>query len=246
MLLQNAQAEFVEALLGNDFTSGPVIPLQHLALHRNNMLASLSDALQSTYPLVFALLGESFFNMATREYIRQYPSRSGNLNEYGEYFSTFLAGYKPIRDLIYLAEVAEFEWICHTLYTAPNHPPYAAHALTHFAPEQYEQLHFILNPAARLQQFHFPILDIVDLCKANSQQNINMNKGGVDLLLIRRDLDISLIALERDDYLFLEALSADLTLNDALHAAFSSNENYPLAEKLPEFIQNKILVDAYI
>src|SRR3990167_10192357 len=107
----------------------------NLAIYRNNIFATLMHTLKATYPLTLVLLGKDFFAMAAREYIRQYPSRSGNLHDYGEYFGNFLATYQPVHELIYLAEVAEFEWAFHTIYHAPNHPPFAAHSLTSFQPE---------------------------------------------------------------------------------------------------------------
>lgn len=246
MSLQNAQAEMVEALLANGMASEIFTPASHISIYRNNMVSNLLNALKDTYPLVFALLGEPFFLMAAKEYLRQYPSRSGDLNEYGEYFSDFLAGYQPIHDLIYLAEVAEFEWICHSLYTAVNHPPFATHALNAYSEDQYAKLHFTLNPASNLHRFHYPIMQIVDLCKTNPNQTINLHSGGVNLLILRRHLDLALIPLNTADFLFLEALQQNHSLSEALEIVEHLEPNYPLAEKLPWFFENLILVDCYV
>ena len=246
MSLQNVQAEFLESLLDRDYQTDLVTPTSHLAIYRNNINASLVNTLKNTYPLILALLGEDFFMMAAKEYIRQYPSRSGNLHDYGQYLSFFLECYQPVHDLMYLTEVAEFEWACHITYLAADHPPFAQQSLSAFTPEQYEQLHFILNPASSLKRFHYPILDMVDLCKTNQQNTIDLHSGGVNLLMIRRELDLSLIALAKADFVFLEALQNNRTLIDALHAAQHVDANYQLDVKLPAFIQDKILVDCYL
>lgn len=246
MSLQNTQAEFVEALLFNDDKTALVVPASHLAIYRNNIAVSLLSALKNAYPLVLALLGEEFFVMTAKEYLRQYPSRSGNLHDYGEYFSTFLASFQPVHDLIYLAEVADFEWACHIVYLAANHPPFAQQSLSAFTPEQHQQLRFLLHPACWLRKYHFPILDIIDLCKTNQTESINLHNDGVNLLIIRRELDLALLPLDDADFHFLDTLNRNLTLTEALHAAQQINADYPLEEKLPYFIQDKILVDCYL
>lgn len=104
MSLPNVQAEFVEALLSKDSQSDLVEPAGNLAIYRNNMYSCLIDTMQNTYPLIQSLLGNDFFKMTAKEYIGQYPSRSGNLYDYGEYFADFLAEYQPVHHLIYLTD----------------------------------------------------------------------------------------------------------------------------------------------
>lgn len=246
MNLQNAQADFIDALFGTDEQATMLTPAKHISIYRNNVFASLLNALKLTYPLILALVGKDFFEMTAREYMRQYPSRSGNLEDYGEYFSDFIAHYPPVHELMYLAEVAEFEWASHSIYLAPNHPPFAAHTLASFAPEQHADLHFILNPASWLHKFHFPILHIVDLCNMQREEDIDLHKGGINLLMIRRELEISLVSLSPADFQFLQALNHHSTLSAALQQAEKIEPNYPLDEKLPQFIQDKIIVDCYL
>lgn len=246
MSLPNVQADFVEAIFSKDGQTDLFEPGKHISIYRNNIYANLVEALANTYSLIEALLGHDFFQMTAKEYIRQYPSRSGNLHDYGEYFGDFLAEYQPVHDLIYLAEVAEFEWACHTVYLSADHPPFVAQALENFTAEQHERLRFILHPASWLRKFHFPILKIVDLCLTNPQEHIDLNLGGVNLLIIRRELDLSLLALPAEDFLFLQALNNNQTLVEALQAAQQVDPMYKLEQKLPAFIQNKVIVDCYL
>lgn len=246
MSLPNVQAEIAEALIARDIPTDLVTPESHLDIYRNNMYASLIDTLQSAYPLIQALLGDDFFKMTAREYIRQYPSRSSNLHDYGAYFGDFLAEYPPAHHLIYLAEVAEFEWACHKIYLAADAPQFDVQALQTFTPEQYEQLRFSLHPAACLRKFHFPILQILDLCLTNPDEPVDLQNEGINLLIIRKEFDIALIPLTDEDFVFLESLQNNDTLSDAYHHAQLVNPSYHLEEKLPEFIQNKVLVDCYL
>lgn len=247
MLLQNVQADFVEALLSKD--SQPdlqVAPANHLAIYRNNIFSCLIETLQNTYPLIQTLLGVDFFQMTAKEYIRQYPSRSGNLHDYGEYFADFLSEYAPVHHLIYLTEVAEFEWACHRIYVAPDHPAFDLERLKQFTLPQYEQIRFVLNPASYLRKFHFPILKILELCVSDPEATVELNSDTTNLLIIRRELDISLASLPPEDFIFLEALSNHHTLQEALHLTQLSYPSYNLEDKLPGFVSEKIIVDCYL
>lgn len=121
MSLQNLQAELAEAILANDPATTIVLPVEHLRIYQNNIESNLVKTLKNTYPLITKLLGDDFFQTTACHYIAYYPSRSGNLHDYGEYFSDFLAEHPPVKHLCYLAEVALFEWSCHTLFVAADH-----------------------------------------------------------------------------------------------------------------------------
>lgn len=243
MSLQNKQADFVEALLTKDTTLDCIRPSSHILIHLNNIQTNLTEALKNTYPLLLKLLGEEFFKVAAQEYMYRYPSRSSNLHDYGRYFGDFLSQYDPVNELIYLSEVAEFEWACHILYVAADHPPFKTQSLEKFTPEQHGHIHFLLHPASWIHRFQFPILDIVDLCKEDPEGTVDLDKGGINLLVLRKELDLTLTPLNQADFFFLEALNQDSSLNDALHLAKSVDPEYGLAEKLPAFIQKGIIVD---
>jgi len=243
MSLQNTLYEFAEMILSDNYSSDLIKPSRHLIIHKNNITAALVKALQETYPMVFKLIGEECFRMTAENYILQYPSTSSNMHDYGEYFSDFLAEYPPVHDLIYLPEVAEFEWICHALYFAAEQIPLDIQRLQSIPAGQLEKLHFALHPASRVIKFHYPILHIVDLCDGKTSESINLAEGGVNLLIIRRDLDIILVTLTSADYVFLNTLQDNHSLSIALKAAQRIEPEFNLQEKLLGWIKDKTLVD---
>ncbi len=243
MSLQNVQAEIAELLLYQHFETLTVSPAENLAIYSNNIQSSLINTLKNTYPLIVKLVGEDFFKVTAREYIEQHPSRSSNMHDYGEYFSRFLAHYPPVKNLIYLVEVAEFEWICHSLYFAADHNGFDRARLRNISSEQYENLHFMLHPASCVMKFHYPILDIIDLCKHNPDTQIDINAGGLNMLIIRRNLELMLVPLENADFAFLHTLQQNYTLSEALTAAQHHQPNFDLNTKLSSWIEDKTLVD---
>ncbi len=246
MSLQNLQLEFIEALFNEQTsTTLAVQPKNNLNIYRNNIQSTLIETLQEIYPLIVKLVGQDFFRLTAQEYIKRYPSRSGDLHEYGAYFSDFLAEFEPLHDLIYLVEVAQFEWICHTLYSAPDHPDFDRKKLADISPDNYDQLHFSVNPASQLRRFYYPILRIVDLCKKDAAQTLDVDAGGANLLIIRSQTDLSLIPLTHAEFTFLDMLSEGKSVSESLNTACLLDNTFNLEKKLPEWIQDKIIIDCY-
>ena len=89
---------------------GPIAAHEALAVHRNTAFHGLINALRLSYPTVDALVGEDFFDQAARDFVQTAPPTSAWLTGYGQHFAAFLAGYDPVRELPYLADVARFDF----------------------------------------------------------------------------------------------------------------------------------------
>ncbi len=246
MTLQNLQAEFAESLFLDEPRCDGVRPQGNLQIYQNNLFSNVTRALRTTYPLIVKLVGDEFFPLAARAYCKQYPSRSHNLDDYGAYFGSFLAEFEPTRSLIYLPEVAEFEWACHEASFAVEHAPLAIEALQKVTPDLYEHLHFILHPMIRVMKCDFPLLRIIELCKGEINEEINLESGGVNLLISRKDNSLSLIQLSDADCQFLTLISENNSLKDALEATLALDSEFRLEEKLPLWVQQGVIVDFYL
>lgn len=243
MLLQNVQDELAEILLTEDGYSDLVLPAENIIIYRNNMITSLMKTLTHVYEMIIKLVGNDFFEVLAREYINRYPSTSGNLHDYGEYFGDFLAEYPPVKNLPYLAEMANLEWVSHLLQFASDADALQIKSLETIPPEQFHQLYFILHPASRLMKFQYPILRILDLCTGEIDEEINMHEGGLNLLVIRPEAEIMLVRLSDAEFAFLSAISRNESLGAALDDAMQIDASFKLDECLPKWIQNKTIVD---
>ncbi len=85
-------------------------PVHRFNVHRNNVMLSLIEALQDTFPVVTSLVGSEFFNYMARCFIQKNPPQSPILVEYGHQFPGFIKHFKAAETLPYLAEVAQLEW----------------------------------------------------------------------------------------------------------------------------------------
>lgn len=239
MQLQDLQAEFKDALFSEDNELECVIPSSHLQIYKDNIIVILAQSLKSYYPLIYKLIGDNAFNHLAREYIKHYPSRSSNLHDYGEYLSDFIQSLPYLDNYPYLPEVAKFEWACHTIYFAADAEQF------HLDHNNYLEMYGTLHPASRLISFNYPILDIIDLCQGQTEDNIDIHKGGVNLLIIRRDLDIKLAPLSQADHVFLTNIQANNTFEHAKAEAQVIDSNYDLNKKLTAFLENKTIIDIF-
>jgi len=96
---------------------------QRFAVHRNNTMVSLVDALQSSFPVVAELVGETFFRAMAAVYVRQSPPTGPVLWRYGQDFDRFIAQFEPARSLPYLPSVAQVEAACALSLHAADHVP---------------------------------------------------------------------------------------------------------------------------
>lgn len=246
MLLQNLQAEFIESMF-SDIKNGDILnDPEHSVIYANNVISSLTRALENTYPMINKIIGDHFFQNAAKEYILRYPSTSSNLNEYGEYFSDFLKFFEPATEFDYLPEVALFEWTTHEIQTAGDADDFSLKDLEQYTPEEYPNLHFTLNPASRVLHFDYPILDIIELCENPDSGPINLESGGIDLLILRHGGKFRLIPLTPGEYTFLLALSFNQSLSVALDATLSANNEFLLEESLPKWIGSGVITGFYL
>ncbi len=246
MQLLNLQSEFSERLLNQLPADGLVSPAENWFIHQQNRFTQLTHVLQSTYPLVAQLVGKDFFKLCAKEYIKQYPARNGNVHEYGEYLGGFLSEFPPVKELIYLAEVAEFEWACHLARIAADTKSIDWKMLNALIPEQYEKLYLVMHPSSQLMKFYYPILTIIEACKNNMIEQIDVNAGGSYLLIIRRELEICLAPLSLADFTILKAMQDGKSLADALKTTLAIDEKFDLEEKLAIWIKNQTLVEYFL
>ena len=245
MTLQQCQLEFADALTNDTPFTEWVVEDANLTLYRNNTRSSLLHTLTATYPLLIKLLGEDYFNYAAQTYVEHYPSRSSNLHDYGRYFGHFLKTFAPITEFPYLPTMTEFEWICHRLHFASDAQALDMRLLADITPTDYDRLYFELHPASHLLASDYPIMDIVSFCQKEPDAPLNLAKGPHYLHIIRRHLEIILVPLTHCDFVFLQTLQDGLPVKTALNTALMINPSFNLAVRLPSWVQNKTIVDAY-
>lgn len=151
-----AQHDFAAALLDPERIAphglrvrAGVDPQRRFAIHRNNAIVAIVDALASAFPVTRALVGVEFFRAMTRERVRIDPPRSPILTDYGDGFADFIAAFAPAAEVLYLADIARLECLRALSFHAADALPLTMadyHALA-VDPGRLAATRLILHPA---------------------------------------------------------------------------------------------------
>lgn len=79
--------------------------LARLNIYRNNVLGNFEAVLSSIFPVTKEILGAEKFAKLVQKYCQRFPSKSGNLNDFGQDFPKFLSRHQPV----YLKDLARLE-----------------------------------------------------------------------------------------------------------------------------------------
>jgi hypothetical protein len=183
-VLPPGQGAFAAALLDPDLPCPPGLrawngsePARRFAVHRNNVVASLVDALADTFPVVQRLVGREFFRAMAALFVRRHPPDSPLLHRYGGGLPDFIAAFAAARALPYLADVARLEFArvqaCHAADAAPLAPAATTSALS--CGERAGELRLRLHPSLRCLASPFAI---VSLWAAHQQED---EPGAIDV-----------------------------------------------------------------
>lgn len=253
--LHELQKQFSENLFNEDATdvlaelyAGDFEASQRIQIYRNNVFTAFTDALRAVYPVVERLVGDGFFLYATNQYIKEYPSTDGNLHDYGQSFPAFLEAFPPAQSLGYLPDTARLEWYCHEVYHELEGSPLDLQALSRVASNLYGSLRFEINPACRLLQSAYPILDIwrVNQDGYEGDQRVDINSGGTNLLVTRDEKgEVELHSISTGDYSMLLQISKQKTLDDCLNASLSVDAEFKFDEFLLKYVQHKVLINFF-
>ncbi len=78
-------------------------------IYRNNVVASLVDALADSFRVTQAIVGRDFFRAMAGEFVRAHPPRTPCVIDYGNRLPEFIDGFEPAGGLSYLGDVARLE-----------------------------------------------------------------------------------------------------------------------------------------
>ncbi len=219
--LRDTQQGFVAALLSGAPGRGTpgiradgISPAQRLGFYRANVFGNYLDALRATYCAVERLIGSGCFAYYARRFVREMPSRSGDLNRYGGEFPEFLAGSPIAAELPYLPDVARLEWLLDEVFFEADSPAVDLQRLSQVPAEQYAGLRWRLHPARRLLTSPYPVRRIWQLSRYDDDSPVALNDA--DALLVRRDgLDSAVEAISVAEFALLAALRDGASLEQA-------------------------------
>ena len=233
------EGEFARAVLDADASVPPPLvrkaagaPSRRFDVYRNNVYASLIDALAARFPVALRLVGEDFFRAMARVYVQQELPRSAVLLRYGEGFADFIAQFPPARAVPYLTDVVRLEWARHAAYHAADAVPLSLDALTEAAGEA-ETARFTLHPSLHIVRSAYPVITIWQLAmREGENEPARLPADGKDALVVRPRLDVEVRRLPAGGAVFVLALKGGATLGEAGASALAEAPQFGLKANL--------------
>jgi hypothetical protein len=199
-------------------------------VYRNNVAVSLTEALESAFPVVFKLLGERNFRILAGVFLRQHPPSSPLMMHYGQEMPDFLAAFEPTAKLGYLPDVARLELAMRESYHAADAAPLASESLESVLPETLMESSVGVAPSLRLIRSRWPIHAIWRFNTETDAPKPAMRPE--DVLIMRAELDPEPHLLPSGGGALLAALIQNQTLSVALDAATAEAPGFDLSAVL--------------
>ena len=237
--LLNPEAPVPAGVVGPEGRPAP----KRFAVYRNNVTASLIDALATAFPVVEKIVGPEFFAAMAAEFVRAHPPSSPLLMFYGEAFPGFLKSFEPVRHLAYLPDVAALEQARRLAYHARDVEPLGPEFLAAVPQQTLGTLRLALHPAVHILRSSHPVLSIWEWNQvANPEQPAKLPDGGEDVLVTRPELEVELIRLPVGGAQFLRALRRGATLGEAAQEDATA-EGFDLTENITGVLESRIATD---
>jgi hypothetical protein len=250
--LRELQERFYAAMTSSDVSAlaRSVLPNEigaraRIEVYRNNAREGFRKALLADYPVIGELVGAECFRGLAHAYMREHPSRSGDLQSFGREFATFLARRYGGGEFDYLADIARLEWACQEALVAAEVDAIGIERLARLAPDRLEHVSLRLHPAARLVRSPYPILRIWQQHQsgADRQTRIDLASGGEAVLVGRLQDEVELHRLPAAEWTFLAALNRGAALGDAVDAALAEDDAFDLERALARAFTLELVVD---
>jgi hypothetical protein len=247
----SGQQQFFEALLDPErshpdglTTWNSSDPAVRFAVYRNNVVASLIDALADTFPVTQELVGEAFFRAMARLYVNLEPPRSRVLAFYGESSPLFIERFPPAASVPYLADIARLEMARVHAYHAADATVITDDAImqaiadTNGLPDLLVGLH----PSAALLRSRYAVGSLWAAHQGIADISTVDPTVAESVLIIRSGLDVSVIRLDEETSVFIDQLLQGTRLGAAIAHVTEIHPDFDVADPLALLIHHHAII----
>ncbi|HWU43827.1 MAG TPA: DNA-binding domain-containing protein [Bdellovibrio sp.] len=189
-------------------------------VYHNGYLVRLTEALGETFEAVHWVLGDHLFQDVCHRYIESQPSVSYNLSDYGFSFPDFLKADASTRGILFLYDLARFEWLFKEIYHAPTPDPLPVERIQELLHSEDFKVSFI--EAMNLFESPYAVYDIWNNRKEASYQFEDINwEHPENLLIYKKEAKIFVRRIDAVELHVLEELQDGTPVTAAL-ADYSS------------------------
>lgn len=216
---------------------------RRLAVYRNNVRHALSSVLEAAFPVVRQLVGVECFTATALAFAARHPPRRPVLYEYGGHLPGFLAGFQPLAELPWLADVARLEWARNEALFAVEREPLTPAQLAAAPPAGLGELYLRPHPSARLLESLWPIHAIWDAHQPAGEPLEAVDLSRAESVLVWRQKGAVRQRLSAvGEFALLAAFAENRPLAEAVAIAAGRDSMFDCAVALARFLNDELLV----
>ncbi len=127
----------------------PLSTRDRLGIYRNAYQVRLIEALDDTFPVLHAVLGDEMFDALGRDFVAAQPSVHRSIRWYGGELAKFLGETAPYAGQPILAELALLEWTLAEVFDSADARPLPRSELSAVDASLWSDLRFEFHPSLR-------------------------------------------------------------------------------------------------
>lgn len=248
------QADFAAALLDPERPCPPNLvawngsdPSARFAVHRNNVVFSLIEALADTFPVAQRVVGVESFRRMAAMYVRRHPPRSCVLAQYGEDFPDFIVDFvthfAPARELPYLADLCRIEVARVRAYHAADIDPVGPNAVNAALAcgEGIADITLSLHPSLSIVASDYAVASLWAAHQTDTDADAMSWDRPESALILRDGLDVLVRSVSLGSARFLQALQQGLPFGHAAAVAAHDDAAFGLSTTLAMLIRHGVL-----
>ena len=209
-------------------------------VYRNNVAVSLTEALETAFPVIKRLLGETNFRTLAGVFLREHPPSSPLMMFYGEAMPDFLKWFPPTSKMGYLPDVARLELALRESYHAADSVGIDRSALEAMPTDALMAGGLRLAPSLRLVRSNWPIHAIWRFNTEPDSPKPTMESQ--DVVVLRFGLDPSPHLLPAGGGHFIAGLQSGQTFGQALEVTTAAEPNFDIAATLALLIGAEAII----
>lgn len=210
-------------------------------VYRNNVTVSLTEALETAFPVVRKLVGDKNFKILAGAFLRKHQPSSPLLMLYGAELPGFLETFPPTSNIGYLPDIARLEQGIRESYHAEDATAIDPVQLSEIAPDDLAKVRLTIAPSVRLFRSPWPIHAIWVYNREDSAEKPKMQPE--DVAVFRAEFDPEVVLLPAGAASFIEALCKGSSLGEAIDKGTEDTETFDLSSALTLLVAHQAITD---
>jgi len=240
----NDQQQLVNAI----FNKNSEFEEKGLAIYRRNLQANAVRALQISYPTVLKLIGDDLFVYAVEQLLKTDPPNSGDWGLWGGSFPELLESLISLNEFPYVIDIARLDFLMHIQGREKDTVINMA-SMTLLAEYDLDQLQLVLNPAIRILESNYPLIEIYNANNQPEYAGEFLNKAqqklasiiGGNCLIYRPQFKPLIREVGSTELNWLRLIQQGKSIGQTLDELLIQDQEFSLENWLPLAIQQNLI-----